>query len=846
MAFPDSRLNYPLFFLLVMLMPAAPLMAATACMDEYLANQTVDLRMQTDLGGVNIRLRGDVAPGTVENFCNYVDDGDYDGTYFHRNIFGFVAQAGGFKFNPDNGPFFGGGKTEIPKDDPINNEAGLPGALSNIAGTLAMAKIGAEFDDNDDLIPGTGPDTATNQWFFNVADNSGVPPNGLDFQNGGFTVFAQVLGNDLAVVEDINAQDICQDIPGLGTVVCGSNATTIQIGASRPGSGFETDNLLVINYIGIDSDMDGIVDGVEEAAPDTDVDMNGTQDVSQANVASFDNVTDEYVTLMSADGTALQSTDVLSPAFAIAHPATSFCFFKDLDFTSGFVGTEITGVAPGDATAADLTLPLGVLPDTFYSYGPTPADSEPHWYEFLYDGETGAQITGNAVRIHYVDGKRGDNDLDNVNGIIETIAGPMFARSELREEDGILAFVEDGGPNNGDANEDGVKDSEQAHVANFPDLNSVRLTLESDSAILPLQVVETNAQVGIPDDEIRDTLVFTHGFVRFNTCADTVATVDMTLPVGEVPDTFYLYGPTAANPEFTFNEFLFDGETGAKIIDNNITLHFVDGGRGDADMLENGVIVVPPGGPAKLQGDRDGVSSEVEDAAPNDGDGNNDGIADSIQSHVSSFPDIRNSYITVETDSSYTLRSLRFADVAVGNSFLGQAEPLSSLNGLNFVYGFLSFEVGNVDLGGNVDVKIILPPDETPVKFFKFGPTPDNPVNHLYEFTFDGETGAEFNDNEVILHFVDGKRGDSDLEKNGVITDPGTPALRANNSGLGGSGGGGGCSLRTEGAHAGQSGAWWLLLAILVFIRWRGLRQKILVLTEMVGPERFEPSTRGL
>ena len=185
MTFSCSRLKYLIFFILVVLMPATPVMSATACMDEYLASQTVDLRMQTDLGGIDIRLRGDVAPVTVENFCNYVDDGDYDGTYFHRSISGFVSQAGGFKFIPENGTFFGGGNTEIPSDDPINNEAGLPGALSNIVGTLAMAKIGAEFDDNGDLVPGTGPDTATNQWFFNVADNSGVPPNGLDFQNGG-------------------------------------------------------------------------------------------------------------------------------------------------------------------------------------------------------------------------------------------------------------------------------------------------------------------------------------------------------------------------------------------------------------------------------------------------------------------------------------------------------------------------------------------------------------------------------------------------------------------------------------------------------------------------------------
>ena len=87
-------------------------------------------------------------------------------------------------------------------------------------------------------------------------------------------------------------------------------------------------------------------------------------------------------------------------------------------------------------------------------------------------------------------------------------------------------------------------------------------------------------------------------------------------------------------------------------------------------------------------------------------------------------------------------------------------------------------------------------------------------MNHLYEFTFDGETGAEFNGNEVTLHFVDGKRGDSDLTADGVITDPGTPALRAGNSGSGG--GGGGCTLHTEDARVSQAGAWLLLLGMAV------------------------------
>ena len=195
--------------------------------------------------------------------------------------------------------------------------------------------------------------------------------------------------------------------------------------------------------------------------------------------------------------------------------------------------------------------------------------------------------------------------------------------------------------------------------------------------------------------------------------------------------------------------------------------------------------------------DGDSVIDRVEDAGPNGGDGISDGIADSAQGHVASLPDIRNSYITVEANPLQVLGSLGFEE---GTNYLAQADPLSSLNGLNFVYGFLTLDVTNVGAGGNADIKIIVPSGESPKKHFKYGPTPDNPVDHLYEFDFDGETGAEFDGNEVTLHFVDGKRGDSDLLENGVISDPGTPALRANNSGSGG-GGSGGCSLRSEGAQ---------------------------------------------
>ena len=77
------------------------------------------------------------------------------------------------------------------------------------------------------------------------------------------------------------------------------------------------------------------------------------------------------------------------------------------------------------------------------------------------------------------------------------------------------------------------------------------------------------------------------------------------------------------------------------------------------------IIKVSPGGPVRNSDDADGIPDDVEDSAPNNGDG----IADSTQSHVASLLDVRNSYLTVETDPLYVLRSLVITD---GTDFLFQ------------------------------------------------------------------------------------------------------------------------------------------------------------------------------
>lgn len=166
--------------------------------------------------------------------------------------------------------------------------------------------------------------------------------------------------------------------------------------------------------------------------------------------------------------------------------------------------------------------------------------------------------------------------------------------------------------------------------------------------------------------------------------------------------------------------------------------------------------------------DVDGVSDEIEARAPNNGDGNGDGIADSEQDNVTSFPNpIDQAYVTLASPPGTRLVSVTTSK---------EPSPGSSPE---FPVGFFEFRVEGVVPGEAVTVKLLLP-DGVPVNtYYKYGPTAENLEPHWYEFLFDGNTGAELNGQEILLHFVDGGRGDDDLAANGVLLEPGGPSSTA-------------------------------------------------------------------
>jgi cyclophilin family peptidyl-prolyl cis-trans isomerase len=136
------------------------------------------VKMETSRGEVVIELFPDQAPVTVENFLHYVNDGAYDGTIFHRVIKGFMNQGGGFTADLQKRP------TKYP---PIKNEA--DNGLKNQRGTIAMART-------------SDPNSATNQFFINTADNHFLDFKSKSVQGWGYTVFGKVI-EGMDVVDNI-------------------------------------------------------------------------------------------------------------------------------------------------------------------------------------------------------------------------------------------------------------------------------------------------------------------------------------------------------------------------------------------------------------------------------------------------------------------------------------------------------------------------------------------------------------------------------------------------------------------------------------------------------------------
>lgn len=220
--------------------PAAAARSAEQLETRRLLASNPIVTVDTNFGNFQIELFPSVAPQTVSNFLTYVNDGAYNDTIFHRSVPGFVEQTGGYlsasnTFSGNTSQF-----TPITTNPPIPLEYNLPNTL----GTVAMARD-------------SGVNTATSQWFVNLADNTQRlgPSNG-----GGYAVFGQIIGNGLLTINQIAAFPVDNV----------DNGTFSQLPVSS------SNQLARITSIGVDS-IDGTVF--------SDINANGTLDTGESGIA---------------------------------------------------------------------------------------------------------------------------------------------------------------------------------------------------------------------------------------------------------------------------------------------------------------------------------------------------------------------------------------------------------------------------------------------------------------------------------------------------------------------------------------------------------------------------------
>lgn len=708
------------------------------------------------------------APITVSNFLNYVDDGAgnrrYDGTLVHRRAPGFVIQGGGYIYDPGLGPFGPVSAPHIAVDDPIQNEFDV--ARSNIQGTIAMAKLG-----ND-------PDSATSEWFINVVDNS----DNLDNQNGGFTVFGTVLGNGMDLVNTIDA---------LNSVNAGGAFTVLPV----------LDSLAIVDEANIVTLSEVVIDPpVTILSDSSEVDF-GRIIVNGAPVTHT----------LTVQNLGMPGRDLVIGSINPSDLAAPFDFSLGGDRCSGqtlgFEGEctielEVAPVSVGDfqdsfeipsndagqpvleivvrATGASTTPVLDVMPATL-DFGVAGTGS-PQELTVTVSNLGGGQlqplqplISGTDSDAFSISANTCDNALLDIGQTCAlTVRLLSFSLGSLAA---VLDIPAD----------PGNQVIQVALSANVTEL------LQSDIQ-LPESIMVPDIRIGssgvgtldISNDGVDGLYISAIEVLGVDAAVFSLAATDSCIDM--VIDS----QSQACRQQVDFNPV----ETG----------EFIAILRVSSNDPESPVVDVPISATASI--DSDGVADSIEQGAPNNGDGNLDGVPDSQQEDVASLLDVNGNYVTLET-SNGTLVNVQ----AIPPSSLRDI-PVIDSGSLEFTSGFFWFTVDNVATepdgsGGAASVTLHFSQGQPANSYFKFGRLPnESPFavrEHWYQFPFDQntQTGAEFVGNTVVLHLVDGGGGDNDLAVNGRIVDPGGPAVLTV-SGSGSGGGGGGCSLRQNVAAGGD------------------------------------------
>jgi cyclophilin family peptidyl-prolyl cis-trans isomerase len=339
---------------LVSAIPAQTVMAGGAgaqiALSTYLNDPSINggtvIEMQTPLGNIPLELTNTATPLTVANFVQYINNGDYQPTIFQRLSAGFVLQGGGTK--PDG--------TTITSLGTVTSESGT----SNTTGTIAMALS-------------SGPDSGTNQWFINLANNNSGSTDLDNTTDGGpFTVFGNVIDGGMTVVTNIAA---------LQTINGSAENSNWYVGSAGNGS---IDGLPVINYTGSSTPTtvpqanlvtDNIVELTGTAAAPTYTAVSADPSIITASVSNGElvlaaasgvtsgstTVTATVTDLSGATATSTFDVDINTPTVTIANAsatvgaATQVVFPVTLSAANTSAVTLDYTLAPGTAVAGDFT-----------------------------------------------------------------------------------------------------------------------------------------------------------------------------------------------------------------------------------------------------------------------------------------------------------------------------------------------------------------------------------------------------------------------------------------------------------------------------------------------------------
>jgi cyclophilin family peptidyl-prolyl cis-trans isomerase len=180
------------------------------------------VRFSTSYGNIDVLLYSDESPHNVANFLAYVDSGAYANSVFHRSVPGFIIQGGGYDVVNST-------LTPIPANAPVMGDHTDSTKPSNVRGTLALALS-------------NGPNSGTNQWFFNEVDNSAALDGTAD--GGPFTVFGVV-----ANATSLSTMDLLSEIPVPNPSPFSSPFDQIPLIDYTSGSSVQLSNLVFVNSI---------------------------------------------------------------------------------------------------------------------------------------------------------------------------------------------------------------------------------------------------------------------------------------------------------------------------------------------------------------------------------------------------------------------------------------------------------------------------------------------------------------------------------------------------------------------------------------------------------------------